>query len=201
MLKRTCGILCSHSSIFEVLSLSFKFLSSHFRTIFSQNVCIIFLQNVCIFYLAKFCENFRIFCERIKCENEAKVTKKILLKILNFHKTIFPFRWKPYFDCIQLYSCRQGEKEDLFTNEAGDQVSPPPPSPALTSPLVYLIFLETNLSGDESVILQLLFTFFIFLATQKIPVNVMKNSLLNLVVLSSYIMAIPPSENKHLNKH
>ena len=42
-------------------------------------------------------ENFRFFCERTKCENEAESFAKFFFR----EKTIFPFRWKPYLGCIR----------------------------------------------------------------------------------------------------
>ena len=94
LLRRTCGILCSDSSIFEVLlchlnkssfftfinvwwrefdfiSYLFKFLPVHpqyIRSIFalfSLNVRIIFSRNFCIFYFDFFAKQIKVkFCEK-----------------------------------------------------------------------------------------------------------------------------------------
>ena len=117
-LKRSCGIQCSDSSIFEVLVCHinnfysftfinvcrgkfdftiylFKFLSvrpQNMRStvIMSQPITRKNFEFFTLFFVnfSHFLWNFR---ERTKCENEAKWS----LKMRNFLETIFPFRWKP----------------------------------------------------------------------------------------------------------
>ena len=85
--------------IFNFFAKFSRFFSRIFRIIFfSRNFRIIFFREIfAFFYFAKishflFRENFRIFRERTKCENEAKFSRKMR----NFCETIFPYRWKPY---------------------------------------------------------------------------------------------------------
>ena len=155
MLKRTCGILCSDTSIFEILlcqnnnlssftvinvwwrefdfsSYLFKFLSVRpqytrstkimrlcffciilfffremfvlfFGEIFALFFRIIFFAKFSHYFFshffakqieAKFCErseNFRIFRERTKCENEAKWTRNFFFANAKFLRNDFSF--------------------------------------------------------------------------------------------------------------
>ena len=123
-------------------------------SIFFLHHCFAFFCKIFAFLFGKIFLKKRNFFFSFREPNSRR--KKFSEKFEIFTKRFFLFAGNP---SLIVFSCTAAGKERRRVCLLMKPVIRylPPPSPALTFPLVCLIFLETNLSGDESVILQLLF--------------------------------------------